>query len=153
MKKPSRIVNLLKSVFKIRKWFDWDRVKSFFLFFVYGAKRVFIPQKISLQNSSSSFDETVKRLNLNEENLNAQKKSLFSLSILMVSSGFLIFSYAIYQLFYGSIKAFIVSLIITLVALVLAFRYNFWYFQIKKRKLGCTVQEWFREGLLGGKNE
>jgi intracellular multiplication protein IcmV len=57
-----------------------------------------------------------------------------------------------YQLFYGSYQAAIVSFIILWIALVLAFRYHFWYFQIKNRKLGCTVYEWYR-GLLGDKNE
>ena len=39
----------------------------------------------------------------------------------------------------------------TLIALVLAFRYHFWYFQMKQHKLGCTFNEWYRQGLLGEK--
>jgi intracellular multiplication protein IcmV len=51
----------------------------------------------------------------------------------------------------GSIKAFIVSLVVTLIALILAYRYHFWYFQMKQRKLGCTFSEWYKQGLFGEK--
>ena len=71
----------------------------------------------------------------------------------MLLSACLIFVYAGYQFFYGSIKAFIVSLVVMLIALVLAFRYHFWYFQIKQRKLGCTFNEWYRRINRGERNE
>ncbi len=148
MKKQSRIVRLTTRIINVRTWFDWERMKAFTLYLGNGFKRLFVPQK---KIEGESFDEAVKLLNLSDESILVKQKSLFRLSIIMVLAALLIFGYAGYQLFYGSIRAFLVSLIVTLIALVLAFRYHFWYYQMKNRKLGCTFNEWYRQGLLGGK--
>ncbi len=147
-KSDSKILKLISNIFNVRYWFDWERVKSFSLYIYEGIKQLFVPQQA---NKAESFDDAVHKLNLNDANLLAKQKALFRLSILMVIIAGLIFSYAGYQLFYGSFKAVIVSLVVSLIALTLAFRYHFWYYQIKNQKLGCTFNEWFRQGLLGEK--
>lgn len=148
MKKKSRIVRLVTRIINVRRWFDWERMKAFTLYLGNGFIRLFVPQK---KVEGESFNDAVRLLNLSDESILIKQKSLFRLSIIMVLAALLILGYAGYQLFFGSIKAFIVSLIVTLIALVLAFRYHFWYYQIKNRKLGCTFNEWFRRGLLGEK--
>ncbi|MFT4058573.1 MAG: type IVB secretion system protein IcmV [Legionella sp.] len=144
----SKIVKLLGSILNVRAWFDWERVRAFTLYLVNGFKRLFVPQK---NFKAQSFKEASTKLNLNDENLHIKQNALLRLSIIMLIAAFIIFSYAGYQLMYGSFKAMIVSLIVTLIALTLAFRYHFWYYQIKQRKLGCSFNEWFRQGLLGEK--
>ncbi|MBN9227626.1 MULTISPECIES: type IVB secretion system protein IcmV [Legionella] len=148
MKKQSRIIKLISTILNVRRWFDWERMRAFTLYLGNGCKRLFVPQK---KTDGESFKEAVKLLNLSDENILTKQKSLLRLSIIMVIAAVLIFGYAGYQLFYGSIKAFLISLIVTMIALVLAFRYHFWYFQMKERKLGCTFNEWYRQGLLGEK--
>lgn len=150
MKKQSesKIVRLISRILNVRSWFDWERMKSFTLYLVNGFKQLFVPQ----QNiESESFKEATKQLDIDDATLLSKEKALFRLSLLMLLIAGLILGYAGYQLFYGSYKAVIVSFIVMLIALTLAFRYHFWYFQIKKRKLGCTFDEWFRQGLLGEK--
>lgn len=148
MKKQSRIVKLVGSILNVRAWFDWERVRSFTLYLSNGFKRLFVPQQ---NKEVESFDEAATKLNLSDAALMTKQKALFRLSIVMLIAAGLILSYAGYQLFYGSLPAVIVSLIVTLIALTLAFRYHFWYYQIKNRKLGCTFDEWFKQGLLGEK--
>lgn len=155
MKKKSRVINtgskiarVFSRIFNIRAWFDWDRVKSFTLYLYNGFKRFFIPQQAS---TSESFDEAVAKLHLTEKDILLKQKALFRLSIVMVMVAVVILFYSIYQLLYGSYAATLLSLVIMFIALVLAFRYNFWYFQIKHRKLGCSFKEWYRQGLLGEK--
>lgn len=144
----SKIVRVFTRIFNVRAWFDWDRVKSFTLYLHNGFKRFFVPQQA---NTSESFDEAVAKLNLTEKDLLLKQKSLFRLSIVMVVVATVVLFYTIYQLLYGSYHAALLSLVIMFIALVLAFRYNFWYFQIKHRKLGCSFKEWYRQGLLGEK--
>lgn len=144
----SRIVNVFSRIFNVRSWVDFDRTKSFTLYLVNGFKRMFVPQK---NESGETFDEAMSRLNLSEKELQDRKTALYRLSLLMSAAAILIFGYAIYHVLYGSYRAVIVSLVVMLIALALAFRYHFWYFQIKERKLGCTMQEWYRKGLLGDK--
>lgn len=147
-KKQSKIITLISSIINVRAWFDWERVKSFTTYLSNGIKRLFVPQE---NNEVESFNEAATKLHISDADLLAKQKALFRLSLVMLVAACLIFGYAGYQLFYGSFKAVYVSLVVTLIALALAFRYHFWYFQIKTRKLGCTFNEWFRQGLLGEK--
>lgn len=147
-KSGSRIVKVIKRVINIRTWSDWDRIKSFTSYLVNGFKRLFVPQKAV---TTESFEAAMARMNISEADLNSKQKALYRLSQVMISTAILLFVYAGYQVFYGSLKATVVSLVVTMIALVLAFRYHFWYFQIKHRKLGCSFLEWYRQGLLGEK--
>lgn len=144
----SRTKNVLMRIFNVKTWGDWDRMKSFTLYLTRGFKKFFIPQKNEV---SESFEAAKIRLNLSDKDLMAREKGLFRLSLLMVGAAILLFIYAIYHLFTGNYLAFILSLVVMAIALVLAFRYHFWYFQIKSRKLGCTINEWFRQGIMGDK--
>ena len=144
-KSGSRIATVFSRFIKIRVWFDWERTKSFTIALMNGVKNLFVPKK---NIKAESFDSTVTKMHLSDDELLVKQNALFRLCILMLIAAFLILTYSGYQLFYGSLKAFFVSLTVTLVALALAFRYHFWYFQIKHRKLGCTFNEWYREGLL-----
>lgn len=152
MKKASdsRIVKLFSSIFNVRYWFDWERVKSFTLYLTNGIKRFFVPQQTQ---DTESFTEAANKLNIDEAGLLSKQKALFRLSMLMVTLAGLIFGYSLYQLFFGTFRAVIVSLVVSMIALTLAFRYHFWYFQIKHRKLGCTFNEWYKQALLGEKHE
>ena len=150
MKKKSnnRISRIFKRIINLRSWSDWDRMKSFTVYLVNGIFKFLVPQE---STASESFAEAKKRLNLTDTAILAKQKGLLRLSLLMVSVAFCLFGYAIYQLVYGSYIGFILSLVVTSIAIVLAFRYHFWYFQIKEHKLGCTFHEWFRQGLMGDK--
>lgn len=147
-KSKSRISRVFKRIINVRSWLDWDRLKSSTLYLGTAVKKLFVPQTAE---ESESFKEAVKKLNLSEADLQNKQKSLFRLSMLMLGIAFVILIYTGYQLYYIQLKAALVSLIITLIALALAFRYHFWYFQIKKHKLGCSLKEWYKQGLLGEK--
>lgn len=144
----SRIGRLLTQIFNFRAWFDWDRLKSFTLYLLQGIKKLFVPQR---PTESESFEAAQKRLNLTEQDLLKRQKGLLRVSIFMLLFAIFFFGYAIYHFIYLQLLGGILSLVVMTIALVLAFRYHFWYFQIKKRKLGCSIHEWFRQGLMGDK--
>lgn len=147
-KSGSRIGRVLKRIIDVRTWLDWDRLKILSLALFAGIKKMFVPDKAT---EVESFDSAVKRLDITDADLEKKQTALFRLSMLMVVVGLLIGGYSIYHLFYGTFRATIVSLVVMMIAFVLAFRYHFWYFQIKQRKLGCTLQDWYRQGLWGEK--
>ena len=62
--------------------------------------------------------------------------------ILLLSVVYLVVTLS-HHLWYTSLLVFCFSLFIT----ALCFRYHFWWFQVKKRKLGCTFDEWKEETL------
>ena len=148
-RKESRIVKIFKRIFNFRAMADVDRLKLFANFVVNLFKRLFIPQQNPHGGSKQSFDEAVEKLNLTKDQLEDRKKSLWRLSLLMISISVMVLIYSVYHLFWGTWPGFYLSLVVSLLALVLAFRYHFWYFQIKQRKLGCSISEWFRQGILG----
>ena len=147
-KSRSRIARVLTSLINVRYWIDWDRTKALTLYLVNGFKKFFVPQQTT---DTETFAAAQKRLNLTDNELLARQKGLLRISILMAVFVVLLFIYAIYNFYYLNIKAGIVSLVVMLIAAVLAFRYNFWYFQIKERKLGCSVREWYKKSFTGDK--
>lgn len=147
-KSGSKIGRLFTRIFNWRVWSDWDRTKSFYRYIIDSIKKLFVPQP---KHAEESFTEVVKRLKLSPDDVLARKQGLFRITILMLFIAFLLFCYAVYQLFHGWLLGTILSFIIMSLALVLAFRYHFWYFQIKQQRLGCTIREWFEVGLLGKK--
>lgn len=149
IKKSTRLISIFKRVFNVRAWIDFDRIRAFTLYLATGFRRMFVPQRPN--NQGESFKAAQLRLNLQDKDLKSKQNALYRLSILMCLAAIGIFSYSIYHLFYGTYRAVIVSLVLVLVALALAFRYHFWYFQIKERKLGCSIAQWYKEGLKGEK--
>lgn len=146
-KKTSRTAGIASRVFSFREWIDFDRIRTFTLYVMGGLRRMFVPQQESIKDKGQSFRKAVEQQNLNQDDLKKRQQALLRLSMLMLFLAFCIFGYAIYQLVYGSFKAVLVSLAVTLIALVLSFRYHFWYFQIKERRLGCTINEWYRKSF------
>ncbi len=144
----SRIAALLASVFRFRFWLDVERVRGFTQYLVALAKRMFVPQP---PKKGESFADAIARLNLTNEDLAKREQALLRVSYLMLFFAVMLFGYSIYQMVDGSILGVILSLIVTCIALALTFRYHFWYFQIKTKKLGCSWRVWLNEGLLGGK--
>ncbi len=147
-KSGSRIGRVLVSILNVRAWSDWDRMRSFTRYLVKAIKKFFVPQE---STEKESFAEAKKRLKLTDNDLLMRQKGLLRVCILMVVFAFLLFAYATYLFYYLSFKGGILSLVVMSIALVLAFRYHFWYFQIKEQKLGCTIQEWYKRSIKGDK--
>ncbi|MBA4696470.1 MAG: type IV secretion protein IcmV [Legionella sp.] len=150
IKKSTKLKNFFKRIFQIRWWLDLDRIRSGLNYLINGAKVLFIPQKNQIP--TESFDAAVSRFQLSNQELQQKGKSLFHLSLLMCVLALAIGSYTVYQFLYGSYHSAFLSLVLALIALTLAFRYHFWYFQIKTQKLGCSISEWFQQGLLSRKD-
>lgn len=128
---------------------DWERVKAGGQFIETGVKKIFVP---SPSRPVETFEEAQARMKLTDADLAARCRSLYRMSIAMACLSGALFIYVFYHIFYGSLHAAFLTFALTLLAAALSFRYHFWYFQIKSRKLGCTLHEWFRQGLMGDKS-
>ncbi|MCH9756184.1 MAG: type IVB secretion system protein IcmV [Gammaproteobacteria bacterium] len=148
VKPGARIGARLSRVFRFKLWLDVDRIKGFTLYITGMFKKFFVPQP---QKPKESFDLAKERLDLDDELLLKRQRALLRVSILMLFFAVLLVGYGIYQVFYGAVLGVLLSVVVTFIALTLAFRYHFWYFQIREKKLGCSFKQWLHEGLLGGK--
>jgi intracellular multiplication protein IcmV len=128
-------------------------MKAFNIYLYETFKKVFVPSQVRPENTEASFKEAMAKMHLTEESLIARRKALYRLCLLMTVLGFALLAYAVYHLIEGNYSAAVVSFVVSMIGFVLAFRYHFWYFQIKERKLGCTLREWYQQGFLGKKHE
>lgn len=150
--KQNKFLAFLRRVFNFRYWIDYDRIRAFFYYMLQFFKKLFVPNRNAPPSSNESFQKAVEKMNLTEEGLLARQKSLFRLSIFMLILAVLLFSYTLYHLVSGTWPAVFLSASVSCIALALAFRYHFFYFQIKNRKLGCSLSEWFAQTISDGRS-
>lgn len=149
-KSNSRTGRILRRFFNVTEWVDLKRIVEGKNYIISLCERYLI-LKNEVSNPSLSdietFEAAKKRLNLTDNDILIKQKSLFRLAVLMFASACLLFCYFVYNLLLAHFAAAFVTWIVMSLAFVLAFRYHFWYFQIKQKKLGCTASQWFKEGL------
>lgn len=96
---------------------------------------------------TETFEEAVIRMHLTEDDLVRRKKEFLSIAFLFVFLALGLLFYGLYWAMNLIISATLISFCLCAFCLSQAFRFHFWYFQVKNRKLGCTVQEWFNSKL------
>lgn len=108
-----------------------------------------IPRKDS--TITETFEQALTRLNLTEADIIQRSQEFNRLYKVFSILFFALCLYLVYVLFK---KAWIASLGtsgVMLIVLAQLFRYHFWLFQIKERRLGCSFKEWMRS--FGKKKE
>jgi len=129
--------------FRVKEWFGTDTIVSNFKNIRDNFKNNFTQQQAEL---SETFEEAMVRLNLTEQDVSDRKKEFRRLFIIFSIISVAIFIYSvIIAVHKHNIGGFFMGFAITLYALSHAFKYHFWLYQINKRKLGCTVREWFTD--------
>jgi intracellular multiplication protein IcmV len=96
-----------------------------------------------------TFEEALVRLNLSEEDIQRRTKEFNGLLLVFRIIATVLAIYFIYALWHRYFIASLGTLGILLVVSGQMFRYHFWLFQIRSRRLGCTFKEWFYD--LAGK--
>ncbi len=138
-KVSSRLVDV-----RVDRWMSWDylgetaeRFKILFLDIV-------IPKKA---NTVETFEEAMQRLDLTENDLIERQKEFTRLCYFFIFIAMTIIVYALYMAFHGSMTTSLISFCLALYALTQAFRFHFWLFQLRNRKLGCTIKEWMNSEI------
>jgi len=142
----SGIKNFIKPFIAVRTWTDADHhietgrnLKAVF-------KRLFTPAKAEREES---FQQAMDRLDIEDKDLRTRLKEFLFLVAVFLIVAMLLFIYTVHLVMQLHFRAAAMALGATFLSLSLAIRYDFWRFQIKQQKLGCTLREWFSKGLLG----
>jgi hypothetical protein len=99
-----------------------------------------------------TFAAAVKRLHLSEKSIKNTTRTFRLYALIFALCGFIIFFYSFYLLFrYTSITGWLLGLAASGLFFSQAFKFDFWAFQMRKRKLGATFEEW-KQDILGGKD-
>jgi intracellular multiplication protein IcmV len=133
-----------KPFFNFKGWLGWNEIERGGTAIKTMAKDLFIPKEAI---RTESFEESLIRLNLTEADILKQIKNFQRLFITFLIASFSLFFYAFYMLFNEAYTASLACFGLTAFLLAQTFRYHFWWFQMKRRKLGCSFREWL-QGLL-----
>lgn len=137
-----------KTFFNPRAWLGYDTVKETSQGFWGIMKGVFGLRASSFAPvKHESFSNAAARFNLTDNDLNDMQLTYFSYALLFVLMAVGILIYSVWLLLHLYISSFVIGLAVVVLLLGQAFRFHFWYFQVKHRKLGCTFAEW-RSGKL-----
>lgn len=137
----SFIKNTAKTNTNVKGWASWGEIKQ-------NAQVVgtFMDtfKKRNQTAQPETFEEAVKRLSLSEQDINARMKSYFRVAALCAILGFAALGWTFYLLLFRAMfLSSLVGLGLAGLMFTYAFREHFYYFQMKNRRLNCTVKEWF----------
>ncbi|MEO8402302.1 MAG: type IVB secretion system protein IcmV [Gammaproteobacteria bacterium] len=131
-----------KTFFNPRGWLGYDMLALQFKTSWRILKNLFTP---ATPQRTETFEEAMIRMNLTEDDIKTTSYRYLIFSGLFVVLGIIATGISFYFLIHhGAISGWILGLVSATLLFTYAFRYHFWHFQIKHRKLGCTFDEWWQ---------
>lgn len=139
-----------KTFFNPRAWLGYDALKDQTrTIWTIAKDAAAVPQPEHVE----TFEEAMVRLNIKEEDLKGIARDYFFYALFFLGLAVADFIYGLYLLFHHhAFLGLVLALAVCAFILVQAFRYHFWHFQIKNRKLGCTFEEW-KSGKISAKGK
>lgn len=134
--------------FNVKKWMGTENIKTDTRNLLHITKETLNAPKSSIK--TETFEESLARLQLTEADVKKRMRTSLQILIclLVLMGGLLLYSFYLWHLhLYRSVS---INTVLMILIGSYAFREHFHYFQMKQRKLGCTVIEWFKY-LAGGK--
>jgi intracellular multiplication protein IcmV len=145
----------IKDIFKVNRktflnptgWFGYGQVKSNTVTIIAIVKSLFFPKE---SGRVETFNEAQERFDMSDEEVQQTGQTYLYYSIFFALLSLIVIGYSFYLVIdFRSFSGFLLGVACAALFGSQAFRYNFWYFQIKHRKLGCTVQEWWKKSING----
>ncbi|MBT4963833.1 MAG: hypothetical protein HOI53_05285 [Francisellaceae bacterium] len=139
LKSTGKILGVFVNI-RADQWFGFSDHKRNTKYITTRAKELF---SVEQANRTEEFEEAMRRLNISDEQLQSTDRYYSKLVYLFVTMATILLAYAFYQIFiYKSLLSTIMVFSLSLYSLVFAFRYHFWRFQLRSRKLGCSFRDW-----------
>lgn len=133
--------------FRLDLWLDYKNLKGYTNFFYNQFRSLYHIQPVIRSESETyhTFEEAVHRLELTPELLDLQIKRYYFLTYFYLSLSFAFLCYSLWLGWLLNWMGACMSSAMTLYALSFAFRYHFWAYQIQRRQLSCSFQEWLND--------
>ncbi len=108
----------------------------------------------SPSQTKETFDEACKRQGMTAQALQEQFEAYFLYAIVFVLCAVAVLGYGIFLYAHShAIHASLLCLAISVFFTVLAFRYHFWCYQLKNRKLGASLHDYFKNAFTSKKGQ
>jgi intracellular multiplication protein IcmV len=140
----------IKPFVDIPRWIGYRQLLTTNRSLLAFAKRFFIPQQATI---NESFEDALLRLGVTEADLAQRLKEFTRLLWIWITLLIISIAYGLYLLSENALRGFFPCLGISFIILTQVFRYHFWIFQIRHRRLGCSFQEWFVHLFSGKKKQ
>ncbi len=150
MKVPNIFKVSRKTFFNPSAWFAYDVLQTQHQVIKENFRSVFTIDKPAREET---FEEAIQRLGLTEEDVKQRMSSSIRFAVIFFITGLLLFFYAFYLLFrYKYILPWLMGVAASGILFAQAFKFHFWFSQMRERKLGLTFSEWL-DGILGYKSK
>lgn len=133
-----------KTFFDPQNWLGADFVKTSNSLLVRAFRAVF-RREPTAPDREETFEQAMERMEISSQDLNSITQVYLIFTILLSILGFLLIALGLYFWAKLYIADGVIAISISAFVFSQAFRFDFWRFQIKHRKLGCTFEEW-RQG-------
>ncbi len=132
-----------KTFFNPSGWLGYDMLKTQFTTSWAVLKNLYTVPGTTPVTQAETFEQAAERFKLSDEQLSKTAFNFLIYSSIFVVCAVITVIFSIYLLVHhATFAGFVLGLATTAVFGAYAFRFSFWRFQIKHRKLGCTFQEW-----------
>jgi intracellular multiplication protein IcmV len=139
---------MLKQIFagilnvNLKGWLGFNQIKKSSM-----QTKDMLVKTFTVQQSveKKTFAEAMRDLNLTENDLEKKSITLQRLTNIYLIISCCIFLYSLALAYNGLFYQFIVGLSLTVLSLANCFKYSYFRFQIRHKKLGISLKEWFTE--------
>jgi len=142
-----------KPMVDVPSWVGFKQIKVLTLGVVEQLNWLFHPKPKEDETPTETFEEAVAHQNLTPELLEQRRKNFLQLAVFFFFIGIGILFYGIYLFWQGGLMSGFLAVILSSVSFASGIRYHFWAFQIKHRKLGCTLKEWWNSKITESNDE
>jgi intracellular multiplication protein IcmV len=99
---------------------------------------------------SETFSQAMKRLKVSDEEVETRKETYINYTLFFLTLAVMLVAYSFYlAIVHRTVAGFALGIVCAGLFLTQAFKFHFWYTQIKLRKLGLTYEDWLKT-ITGG---
>lgn len=134
-----------RNFLNVPKWTSYDLIKEQSVG-MFG----FITHMFRKRHASrtETFEQAMLRLDLSESDIKKRYKQVRFQFWLYAVLGACIVAYAAYLLIVTTLIVSVLAFLVATICIVRAISMRFWMFQIRKRRLGCSLREWINSATL-----
>lgn len=132
--------NTAKNNLNVKGWASWDSIKKGGQVVGELVKDFKVPTNGIVKRN---FADAVREYGLSEHDIELRMRSSLRVSIFCAVLGLAAFCWMILLLIKAMFLSSIVALALAVLMFAYGFREHFHYFEMKQKRLDCTVKEWF----------
>lgn len=135
------VKNTFKANTNVKGWSGWSQLKDNAQIVKNFAQDLKAPNGTTAVQAQT-FESAMKSYGLTENDIKRLTRNHFLTAVICVAFSLAAFLWMFHLIYKGLFLSSLVSLSLSALMAAYGFREHFFYFQLKQRKLNCTVKEW-----------